>query len=318
MIPQNLNNLLLTLADNELFTPVWTPDILDEVHRNLIKKLGLTSAQADHRLAQMQRAFPHAVDHAAGYAKLVKAMTNDRKDRHVLAAAVASGAALIVTDNTKDFPARACEPHGVEILSADEFLLDQLDLDPEAVFAAMSAVTERNKRPPRTILALADALHQVAPEFGAAVTAEFSTVSLLEIVDSSRLPLDYDPATALFDPASAACLWFTSLQHRAEFPNAIAALTHDVEDWDLDRTADSLHGYSLTTGVHEHLEFDDVVYVKFIRGSDDHPVLRAFGDFAVSDFRVLALRRDDSGRWLAHGVVEGWPTNAQREARITP
>ena len=31
MLPQNLNNLLLTLAEQDLFTPVWTPELLDEV-----------------------------------------------------------------------------------------------------------------------------------------------------------------------------------------------------------------------------------------------------------------------------------------------
>ncbi|MCT2140881.1 hypothetical protein M3D95_14410 [Dietzia cinnamea] len=35
MLPQTLNNLLLTLADAELFVPVWTPDLLEEVERNL-------------------------------------------------------------------------------------------------------------------------------------------------------------------------------------------------------------------------------------------------------------------------------------------
>lgn len=56
----------------------------------------MTAEQADHRVTQMRRAFPHATDHSAGYLQLVDAMTNHPKDRHVLAAAVASGAALIV------------------------------------------------------------------------------------------------------------------------------------------------------------------------------------------------------------------------------
>lgn len=36
MLPQSLNNLLLTLADNDIFTPVWTVELLTEVERNLI------------------------------------------------------------------------------------------------------------------------------------------------------------------------------------------------------------------------------------------------------------------------------------------
>ncbi|MGH3562773.1 MAG: PIN domain-containing protein, partial [Mycobacterium sp.] len=109
MLPQNLNNVLLTLAEEGLFTPVWTDTLLNEVRTNLVKKFGTTTAQAEHRIQQMQRAFPLAADEARGYEQLIPAMTNDRKDRHVLAAAVASGAALIVTANLRDFPAAALE-----------------------------------------------------------------------------------------------------------------------------------------------------------------------------------------------------------------
>ena len=35
MLPQTLNDLLLTLADAELYAPIWTPDLLAEVERNL-------------------------------------------------------------------------------------------------------------------------------------------------------------------------------------------------------------------------------------------------------------------------------------------
>ncbi|MGY4844783.1 hypothetical protein ACW9PK_08500 [Kocuria sp. MNB10] len=63
------------------------------------------------------------------YESLVPAMTNDPKDRHVLAAAVRSRAELIVTSNQKDFPATALKPYDVAVRSPDDFLLDQLDLD---------------------------------------------------------------------------------------------------------------------------------------------------------------------------------------------
>ncbi|MGC5258931.1 PIN domain-containing protein [Gordonia sp. DT218] len=169
MLPQNLNNLLLTLAELDLFTPVWTPHLLDEVHRNLTGTLGVSADQADHRITQMRRAFPHATDHSGGYLNLVDAMTNHPKDRHVLAAAVAAGAALIVTANLKDFPVRACDPHNVTAVHPDDFLLDQLDLDAAGVVAAMAAVTERNQHPPRTPGQLAEALRPLTPKFAVAV-----------------------------------------------------------------------------------------------------------------------------------------------------
>ncbi|UVF79153.1 PIN domain-containing protein [Gordonia mangrovi] len=57
MLPQNLNNLLLALAEHDMFTPVWTPQLLDEVHRNVTGTRAVTAEQADHRITQMRRAF---------------------------------------------------------------------------------------------------------------------------------------------------------------------------------------------------------------------------------------------------------------------
>jgi hypothetical protein len=57
----------------------------------------------------MCETFPDAM--VTGYEALVPAMTNDPKDRHVLAAAVRADAAVIVTANLKDFPASALDPY---------------------------------------------------------------------------------------------------------------------------------------------------------------------------------------------------------------
>jgi len=49
----------------------------------------------------MERAFPEA--DVTGYRPLISAMSNDPKDRQVVAAAVKAGAQVIVTSNIKDF-----------------------------------------------------------------------------------------------------------------------------------------------------------------------------------------------------------------------
>ena len=53
------------------------------------------------------------------------------KDRHVLAAAVVSGAQTIVTFNVKHFSIEALATWNVEVQSPDEFLIHQYHLDPE-------------------------------------------------------------------------------------------------------------------------------------------------------------------------------------------
>lgn len=79
----------------------------------------------------MRRQFRDA--HITDYETLIPSMTNDPKDRHVLATAVRGGAALIVTANTKDFPPEATEPYDITVASPDEFLLNQLELHSNSV-----------------------------------------------------------------------------------------------------------------------------------------------------------------------------------------
>ena len=83
--------------------PEWSREILEEVSRTLLGKFGLTLAQVSRREAALQRHFADAwVD---GHQGLIPSMTNHDGDRHVLAAAVYSGAGIIVTANLRHFPA---------------------------------------------------------------------------------------------------------------------------------------------------------------------------------------------------------------------
>ena len=54
-------------------------------------------------------------------------------DRHVLAAAVKSDTKLIVTYNSKDFPAGALEQWGIEVQGPSTFLINLYDLEPGIV-----------------------------------------------------------------------------------------------------------------------------------------------------------------------------------------
>lgn len=65
-------------------------------------RLGVPEKAAKRRVSQMGAAFPFAA--AEGYEQLIAVMTNDSRDRHVLAAAVISGCDTNVTFNLRDFP----------------------------------------------------------------------------------------------------------------------------------------------------------------------------------------------------------------------
>lgn len=152
---------LLTIAETGIYRPLWSADVLLELDRNL-RRLGMTEVQVTHRLTQMTTHFLDA--EVVGYESLIAVMTNDPRDRHVLAAAIRGGAEVVVTENIKDFPASALAPYDVVAMHQDDFLLDQLDLSPALVLAGLRRQVSRYRREPRTIDDLPDVL--AAPGHG--------------------------------------------------------------------------------------------------------------------------------------------------------
>jgi hypothetical protein len=71
----------------------------------------------------------------------------DENDRHVLAAAIKSNADVIVTNNLKDFPEKYLNSFGVKAKSADDFLTDIIDLNPEIALKAFKEMVLNRKNP---------------------------------------------------------------------------------------------------------------------------------------------------------------------------
>lgn len=103
LLPMPLADTLLRMAETpRLYLPKWSEETIQEITRNLMGKWDKTPDQAKHREDALRSHFPEAL--VAGCEQLIPVMKNDAKDRHVLAAAVVSGAKLIVTYNLKHFP----------------------------------------------------------------------------------------------------------------------------------------------------------------------------------------------------------------------
>lgn len=128
LYPLSTRDLLLRGAEAYLYRISWSAHVLEQAHRNLVQDGRCSLVQADTLIAKMSEAFPEAA--VTGYDGLIPAMTNNQDDRAVLAAAVVAKADVIVTDNVRHFPAAACEPHGIEVQTADEFLSFSFDLAP--------------------------------------------------------------------------------------------------------------------------------------------------------------------------------------------
>lgn len=74
----------------------------------------------------MEEAFPDALVERCAYERLIAGMPNEEKDRHVLAAAVASRSDVLVTANLDDFPLGPCREWGIDVQGPDIFLQHQV------------------------------------------------------------------------------------------------------------------------------------------------------------------------------------------------
>jgi hypothetical protein len=117
----------------------------------------------------MTQAFPAFMINRERYEKLVNQMENDPKDRHILAAAVAEGAEVIVTSNIKHFPATALGRYNIQAKKPDDFLMDQFTRDPDRIIQILREQVADLRNPPKTLTDIVYALAVPAPNFTVAV-----------------------------------------------------------------------------------------------------------------------------------------------------
>lgn len=148
-------NLLLTLAEAEFFRVRWSPKVMEETEAAIAKILagkGVEDGAERARRArdQMERAFEDAA--VSDYDVFLSACHGlpDCGDAHVVAAALKTQAATIVTENLKDFPPEVLAKLNMEAKSADHFIADTIALDPGRAVAAIRRMRERFKRPEKT------------------------------------------------------------------------------------------------------------------------------------------------------------------------
>lgn len=157
LYPAPLRDLLMWSASTGLFSARWSADILAEWTENLLRnRPDLKRDRLDRTCAEMNRAVPDAM--VTGYESLVPTVTlPDADDRHVLAAAIACGAEVILTLNLKDFPPEHL-PSGIVALAPDPFLVQVFDLNPAALLHTMTEHRASLTRPPKTAEEYVDSL----------------------------------------------------------------------------------------------------------------------------------------------------------------
>lgn len=142
LFPTVLREILLGCAGQGLFTPLWSPRILEEWARAAPKLGPGAEAQARGEIAVLRAQWPQAeiLPRPSTEARL---WLPDPNDIHVLAAAIDGSADLLVTFNRKDFPKAELAAEAVRFRDPDGFLMDLWQAAPEPVSQTIQAVRDR-------------------------------------------------------------------------------------------------------------------------------------------------------------------------------
>ena len=171
LIAAGPRDTLLRAAERGLYQPFWSETILAEVQRNLAALLARRSHADPAKLAAtlvgaVRAHFPEAI--VSDYEAIVHAMTNNPKDRHVVAAAIVARASFIVTANLTDFPVSALRPYQLEACSPDTFLSNLHGRHP-TILTQILIEQGGDLRQPRTLADMLTMLEPQLPHFVAEV-----------------------------------------------------------------------------------------------------------------------------------------------------
>lgn len=158
LYPARLRDLFVRLAIAGLYQARWTDQILDECFSSIVANVPELSPDA---LARTRRLLAAANPDGlvVDYERFVDEVElPDPDDRHVLAAAIASEADVIVTSNLTDFPEGVLQAHGVEAVSPDDFVVQLIASDATSVMAVIVQQASALRHPPMTVEEVLDSL----------------------------------------------------------------------------------------------------------------------------------------------------------------
>ncbi len=168
LFPTVLREMLLGTAAAGGFVPLWSARILEEWARATRRLPEGAEAVARGEIALMRAGWPEA-EVAVDPELVARLSLPDPDDRHVLAAAIAGRAEVLLTLNRADFPTRTLARHGLILREPDGFLSEFAaeGLDLAAVAAGVQARAERASGRPQPLRALHEAGRSAAAGQGA-------------------------------------------------------------------------------------------------------------------------------------------------------
>lgn len=166
-----LRDVLLRVAERDLVRLRWSTEILRETSEALSRSRNIP----DHKLARLGQLMNEAFPDALVMAPTVSIPNlPDPGDAHVIAAASACDADLVLTLNIRHFPSASLEALNLYVMTPDALLCATFNADPEGVIKAVTTAAECKRRPPMSARDVLESLRNVTPEFAERALAELS------------------------------------------------------------------------------------------------------------------------------------------------
>lgn len=177
LYPASLRDTLLRFASRDVFVPVCTDRILDEVERNVVADGRVTQANAARLRAAMTRVFEDAWIDDEAIRGLETAMTNNPKtDTSSLRPSPPKHRPSSRRTSRDSRPARSRRTAS-RCNHPDELLLGLTALHPSLAVEILRAQAAALTRPPLTVHDVLDALSMAGvPEFAAAIRARIGPI----------------------------------------------------------------------------------------------------------------------------------------------
>ena len=153
LIPRTPRDYLVFLAVSGAIDLRWSPGIWAEVSRNLRAKFGFSSADIQVLENRLEVALPHSEVQPAPDDNYLAALSGaDEKDEHVVAAALAVRADVLLTENISDFPREWLKDRKIELLNLGELLIRVGTTQPREFIWAHRQVIANSRKPEVEIL----------------------------------------------------------------------------------------------------------------------------------------------------------------------
>jgi hypothetical protein len=147
-------NLLLALAEQGMFRPLWSRAVLDSLRRH--RRTDESDQRLARRIELMNLAFPKAFLNE--YDGLTAQLVGAPERRPMLAAALHVRCRWIITNSPDAFETPTVGAYAVRIERLSWFLPRSYEERPSAVMSALAALAPRNDPQPRSISSLIGAM----------------------------------------------------------------------------------------------------------------------------------------------------------------